>query len=292
MGNNLDIQSIYVLVKMYELRNVKLVADSLGKTSSAVSKILAKLKLHFEDPLFVQARNGFEPTTFTDNNINHFEQILATFHSIQHSDFNPQTLKQEVIIYGPALMWDNFGDALYLALRKEAPLAKISIRQWSLEARSRLVEGENSVAFNVYDETLPQVIIQKPILEVYPAFYVREDHPAQTFEDLLDYPFIVTRNPGWNEVRYPLLERLNSLGHKIAPNVEIENTIAIENIVRDSDHFSFTMAQLTPKGCRVIELPRLSDINSNCVMSFHRAKQNDPQKDWLYKTVYKVLSAS
>ncbi len=38
MAINLDIQNILVLKRMYELRNVRLVAESLGKTSGAISK--------------------------------------------------------------------------------------------------------------------------------------------------------------------------------------------------------------------------------------------------------------
>ncbi|OLQ93316.1 LysR family transcriptional regulator [Vibrio panuliri] len=289
MGNNLDIQSIFVLVKMHELRNVKLVADALGKTSSAVSKILSKLKVHFEDPLFVQTRNGFEPTTFIETNIDHFENILSTFDSIQHTDFDPQTLKQEIILYGHALFWDNFGDKLYLALRKEAPHAKFSMRQWNLEARTRLIEGENSVLFGIYDETLPQVIHQRALCHISPAFYVRNDHPAQSFEELKQFPFVITRNPGWHDVRYPLFERLASLGHRITADVEVENTLTIENIVTNSDHFSFTMSRVIPKNCRAIGLP-LTNLNLHCVMSYHRAKQNDPQKSWLYSVGERVLS--
>ncbi|MGF1910062.1 LysR family transcriptional regulator [Vibrio kasasachensis] len=288
MSNNLDIQGIHVLVRMHELRNVKLVAESLGKTSSAISKILSKLKVHFEDPLFVQTRNGFEPTPFIETNISHLENILATFDSIQHTDFDPQTLKQEIILYGHALFWDNFGDKLYLALRKEAPNAKFSMRQWNLEARTRLIEGENSVLFGIYDETLPQVIQQKALCNISPAFYVKEDHPAQNFDELKHYPFVITRNPGWHDVRYPLFERLASLGHRITADVEVENTLTIENIVTNSDHFSFTMSRVIPKNCRSIALP-LTNLNLHCVMSFHRAKQNDPQKEWLFNVGERVL---
>ncbi|MDF5178700.1 LysR family transcriptional regulator, partial [Vibrio parahaemolyticus] len=44
MSVNLDIQNILVLKRMYELRNVRLVAESLGKTSGAISKNLTKMK--------------------------------------------------------------------------------------------------------------------------------------------------------------------------------------------------------------------------------------------------------
>ncbi|MBJ6954678.1 LysR family transcriptional regulator, partial [Vibrio cholerae] len=64
MAINLDIQNILVLKRMYELRNVRLVAEPLGKTSGAISKTLTKMKTQFDDPLFVQTKHGFEPTTF------------------------------------------------------------------------------------------------------------------------------------------------------------------------------------------------------------------------------------
>ena len=44
MTINLDMQNVLVLKRMYELRNVRLVAESLGKTSGAISKNLTKMK--------------------------------------------------------------------------------------------------------------------------------------------------------------------------------------------------------------------------------------------------------
>ena len=290
MRYNLDIQSVDVLVKMYELKNVKLVAASLGKSSSAISKILSKLKIHFEDPLFVQAKVGFEPTTFMDTNIAHFELILSNFDAIQHSFFDPNTLKQDIIIYGAALFLDRFADKLYLEIRKQAPLARILIRQWNLEARSRLMEGENAVLFSAYDEMLPQVIIQKIICKITPTFFVRNGHPAHTFHELPDFPLVMIGNSSWDNVRHPLLERLNAIGHNIVCHGEIENTLAIENLVRSSDTYSVTMAQQLPYDCRAIPLPTLSDSNLKLVMSYHRAKQNDPQKKWLFELSEQLIN--
>ena len=54
MTINLDMQNVLVLKRMYELRNVRLVAESLGKTSGAISKNLTKMKAQLDDPLFIQ----------------------------------------------------------------------------------------------------------------------------------------------------------------------------------------------------------------------------------------------
>jgi len=289
MRHNLDIQSVDILVKMYALKNVKLVAESVGKSSSAISKILSKLKMHFEDPLFIQAKNGFEPTTFMDTNIAHFELILTNFDAIQHTTFDPQTLKQDILIYGAPLFLDRFADQLYLAIRQQAPLAKISIRQWNLQARDRLLDGENSVLFTAYDDMLPQVIVQKTVCDICPVFFVREKHPAQTFVDLHDFPLVLIGNSSWNNRRYPLLERLNAIGHNIVCQGEIENSLAIEKLVRRSDSYSVTMSQQLPDDCRAIAMPPLSDLNLKLVMSYHRAKQNDPQKIWLFQLCKQLI---
>ncbi|GAK85927.1 hypothetical protein JCM19238_3517 [Vibrio ponticus] len=50
------------------------------------------------------------------------------------------------------------------------------------------------------------------------------------------------------------------------------------------------MSRVIPKNCRAIGLP-LTNLNLHCVMSFHRAKQNDPQKTWLYNVGERVLSS-
>ncbi len=58
MTINLDMQNVLVLKRMYELRNMRLVAESLGKTSGAISKNLTKMKVKLDDPLFIQTKNG------------------------------------------------------------------------------------------------------------------------------------------------------------------------------------------------------------------------------------------
>ena len=108
---------------MYELRSVGLVAESLGKTSGAISKNLSKLKIQFNDPLFIQTKHCFEPTTFVENNISNFEKILSSIEAIKHQEFSPDSYKGDIKIYANTLFWERFGAKLYFALSKAAPHA-------------------------------------------------------------------------------------------------------------------------------------------------------------------------
>lgn len=160
MSVNLDIQNILVLKRMYELRNVRLVAESLGKTSGAISKNLTKMKTQLNDPLFVQTKNGFEPTAFVEANITHFEQILNSIDSIKPQHFSPAHFDGSITIYANTLFWEYFGDKFYLELLKHAPEAKFSCLRWGSEAKKRLIDGENAIAIHYFDEDLPQSIVQ------------------------------------------------------------------------------------------------------------------------------------
>ncbi|HCE4530316.1 TPA: LysR family transcriptional regulator [Vibrio parahaemolyticus] len=290
MAINLDIQNILVLKRMYELRNVRLVAESLGKTSGAISKNLTKMKTQFNDPLFVQTKHGFEPTTFVETNMAHFEQILMSVDSIKPQNFSPETFDGQLSIYANTLFWDYFGDELYLSLLKQAPRAKFSFLRWGNEAKNRLIDGENAVAIHYFDEDLPQSVAQKELGKGKAVFFVRKDHAAQDFDDLQLYPFLLFKTPGWNDYRYPLLERLKNIGFNASPKVEIEHPAMIHKIILQTDHFGITMSDHVPQGCRSIALPNRLELNVSYVMSCRRSQQHAPLNLWLFDKIKHVIA--
>ncbi|MBJ6874275.1 LysR family transcriptional regulator, partial [Vibrio cholerae] len=91
--------------------------------------------------------------------------------------------------------WDYFGDELYMSLLKQAPRAKFSFLRWGNEAKNRLIDGKNAVAIHYFDEDLPQSVAQKELGKGKAVFFVRKDHPAQDFDDLQLYPFLLFKTP-------------------------------------------------------------------------------------------------
>lgn len=289
MTINLDMQNVLVLKRMYEMRNVRLVADTLGKTSGAISKTLTKLKAQLNDPLFIQTKNGFEPTSFVEVNMPHFEQILASIDAIKPKEFSPALFSGEVSIYANTLFWDRFGDKLYLELIEQAPSATYTFLRWGADARSRIIDGENAIAIHYFDEDLPQSIAQKELGKGKAVFFVRKDHPAQDFQSLEDYTFILFKTPGWNDHKYPLLDRLKNIGFDVKPKVEIEHPAMIHNIIMKTDHFGITMSGNVPECCRSIELPNGLELGVSFVMSCRRSQQHDPQNQWLFSVIQSII---
>lgn len=286
---NLDIQNILVLRKMYELRNVKLVAETLGKTPGAISKNISKLKTQLNDPLFVQTKQGFEPTAFLEENLSSFDAILASVESIGKREFSAAALRDTVIIYANTLFWDQYGDQLYLDLREQAPHAKFSFRRWGQNPKNRLIDGENAIAVHNIDESLPQSIYQRTLGTDRAVFFVREDHPAKDISSLMAYPMVVLKTPGWNDHKYRMLDRLRIFGFQVNPAIEVEHPVISHKIVQQSDHYGLTMSYNVPDGCRVIEPPNSESFNVTYVVSCRRAQQRDPQNQWLFDAIIKTM---
>ncbi|MCG9546279.1 MULTISPECIES: LysR family transcriptional regulator [Vibrio] len=289
MDINLDIQNILVIKRMYELRNVGLVAESLGKTSGAISKNLSKLKLQLDDPLFIQTKHGFEPTTFVETNIENFEQILTSVEAIKHQVFTPETYQGDIKIYANTLFWERYGSKLYFALSQEAPHAHYSFVRWGTNVKNRLIDGEDAVAVHYFDEGLPQSISQKEIGKGKAVFFVRNDHEAQTFESLVNYPIILFKTPGWNDNKYPIIDRLRNVGFNVTPKVEVDHPAMIHDVVLKSDYFGITLDGSVPEGCRSIDLPEKLTIGVSYVMSCRRSQKDAPVNQWLLKILKSVL---
>nr|WP_218113572.1 LysR family transcriptional regulator [Vibrio sp. Scap16] len=274
---------------MYELRNVGLVAESLGKTSGAISKNLSKLKLQLDDPLFIQTKHGFEPTTFVETNIENFEQILTSVEAIKHQVFTPDTYQGDIKIYANTLFWERYGSKLYFALSQEAPHAHYSFVRWGTNVKNRLIDGEDAVAVHYFDEGLPQSISQKEIGKGKAVFFVRNDHEAQTFESLVNYPIILFKTPGWNDNKYPIIDRLRNVGFNVTPKVEVDHPAMIHDVVLKSDYFGITLDGSVPEGCRSIDLPEKLTIGVSYVMSCRRSQKDAPVNQWLLKILKSVL---
>lgn len=58
----LDLNLLLVFEALMQYRNVTAAAAHLGLTQSAVSNALARLRRHFDDPMFVSTHNGMLPT--------------------------------------------------------------------------------------------------------------------------------------------------------------------------------------------------------------------------------------
>ena len=62
--DELDLGLLRVFDEVYKTRSVSRAADNIGVTQPSVSIALAKLRKHFDDPLFMRTSAGTQPTPY------------------------------------------------------------------------------------------------------------------------------------------------------------------------------------------------------------------------------------
>jgi DNA-binding transcriptional LysR family regulator len=89
----LDSRVLAVLRELQRTGNVSHAAQNLGLSQSAVSMSLARLRRHFNDPLFVRTSRGMEPTPYAEHMFVELEQASKRLEAAlgHRPHFDPST---------------------------------------------------------------------------------------------------------------------------------------------------------------------------------------------------------
>src|SRR5882757_6165311 len=96
-GDDLNVRHLRVLSLMLRERNLTRVANTLNSSQPTISKILAKLRTHFRDPLFVRAGSAMQPTAKAMQLAEPIRSLLAVSDQLRASEglFDPKTSNRE-----------------------------------------------------------------------------------------------------------------------------------------------------------------------------------------------------
>ncbi len=91
--DNLDIKLLKIFSEIYKTQSISQTAANLDLGQPAVSMALAKLRDHYDDPLFVRTTGGMQPTPLAEEIVGPMHLALTTLTStLQHRTiFEPNT---------------------------------------------------------------------------------------------------------------------------------------------------------------------------------------------------------
>src|SRR5258708_30703138 len=133
-----DLNLLVVFDVLMSERSVSRAAERLGRTQSAISHSLSRLREQFGDPLPVKGGVRMQPTSFALELIEQARPMLggiARVLSPQHV-FDPQNSRRMFRLAAPDFMLTLFADLLE-RLRAEAPLAAV---EWTAPREPTLLE--------------------------------------------------------------------------------------------------------------------------------------------------------
>ncbi|WP_291117884.1 LysR family transcriptional regulator [Hydrogenophaga sp.] len=186
-----DLNLLRVLVNLDDTRNVTRAAQQLGMSQSGFSTALNRLRLQFEDTLFVRTSKGMEPTPRAREMVGTARAVLGQVRTgiLADPQFDPATTQTEFRLVMADVAEIVFLPRLIRHLAVHAPHA--SVRCFPLptsQLEAAMEAGEADLAMGYFPDLNKQVFFHQRLYMHTFACVMRADHPhAQTHLSLKDF---------------------------------------------------------------------------------------------------------
>jgi DNA-binding transcriptional LysR family regulator len=145
---NIDLKLLAIISELHRTRSVSQAAENLHLSQSTISMSLAKLRRHFNDPLFVRTSTGMEPTTHASEVLSLFRKAEGLIQSALdlHVTFDPATSDRVFHLCSTDIAQFTLLPAVMAKLKHGGPGIQVDLVNMS-EAVPRLLEsGEVDLA--------------------------------------------------------------------------------------------------------------------------------------------------
>ena len=225
MKSQLDLNLRKVLSLLHKHRQLKPVAKELGKTESAVSKHLAKLREQLDDQLFVRGAHEYEPTEFTLQLLPEVEKGLTLIkEAIEKEEFDPASYDKPITVAIPSLAQYLIGKALMLDLFDTFPKASIHLTTWSDTSVDDLLDDKIDIGLQYFNPEMTKTVYQKHLGRYKAGIVTSKKYCSKTLEEKLAMPYVLMEMKGWQEKKAVIKIALAECG------IEIEKVATVDNI--------------------------------------------------------------
>lgn len=178
---NIDLRVLAIVSELYRTRSVSQAAENLELSQSAVSMSLAKLRRHFNDPLFVRTSAGMEPTPHAIQLIALLQQAEGLLQNAlgHHVVFDPSTSDRTFRLHSTDIAQITFMPKLMTALGRVAPNVRIELRRISEQTPKMLESGEADLAIG-FISPMGAGYCQQRLFKERLVCAVRAGHPRIT----------------------------------------------------------------------------------------------------------------
>jgi len=287
----LDLNLLPIAVSLYERRSVSQAAQELGMSQPAVSAALAKLRIFFDDPLFIRTSRGMEPTPRAVALVTPARGVLARIEEDVLSDVScdPATTRRTFTFAVSDVGEMVFLPKIFDRLRKVAPNA--SIRSVTLpvpEVERGLESGEIDLAIGYFPDLRKNNYFQQRLFTDTFACLLRADHAIRgsrlSLRQFLDLEHAVVHAESRSQEVFERFLARTKIQRKVV--LQTPHYMSIPMIVAKSDlvvtvpqplalYFSKLTANLK------MVMPQLEIPRIDLKQHWHRKFHNDPKTKWV-----------
>jgi len=291
--NRLDLNLLVTFQALMDDLSVTRAADKLGKTPSAVSHALGRLREQLGDPLMVNVGGKMRPSPFALNLIEDVRPILRSIARViaPPEPFDPATSDRVFRIAMPA--FPPLVSALIKNLHAAAPLVKIEWLPADAAAYPAVADGMIDLAHLGGEIRVPEGLDEIEMPPFRWLTFMRKDHPALKIWGLKawqKWPHVQVRIE--NTAGNPIGEKLKS--DKISRNVGalLAEFSGVAPLVECTDIFATFPALLLAWDVEKIGLsvrvPPVHFPNLRVRFFWSARLANDPGNKWFRTLVFKT----
>lgn len=217
----IDLNLLKVLKALGEEQNTTKTAQRLFVSQSAISKSLKKLRLIFEDELFIRERHGLTPTPYCLDILAQLSEVFDSLDALLSPSqlFDPQAFSREFRIAVNPMLLSTISRTLYPRLRALAPNARFQFISWSWDTESKLLNGLVDIGINFYPLDLSTYIKATPICDAHYQICTRKqgtfDQQGVNHTTIASTPFVLLIMPSYANAISVAEQHMNKEGISI-----------------------------------------------------------------------------
>jgi DNA-binding transcriptional LysR family regulator len=292
-----DLNLLVVLDALLREGSATRAAKRLGRTQSAISHALPRLRDVFGDPLFVRVGPALRPTPRADALRAPLAELLERATGLLGGDgeLDPRRLERTFVV-GSTDLFDNTAlPALLTALATEAPLVSVTTKGVGEHLERALQQREVDIALVAHLETQAGLSGEALFTDVL-RLMLRRGHPAlrrpMTLDAYCALSHVLVAPKGGD--RGPVDQALADLGRQRHITLRTPSFTAALRVVAATDlvvALPARFARTAPRSVVVRKLP-LPDIGHSFQLAWSQALEHDAGHRWFRNQLRQaVLSA-
>ncbi|USD38121.1 MULTISPECIES: LysR family transcriptional regulator [Ferrimonas] len=260
---DINIFSFQVFVLVYESLNSLSVAQTLNVPASKISRCLNSLRHALDDPLFHRKQYGFEPSEMATRIYPEMKRVLELAGqacSLGQEENN--RLKQEIVIACPTGLCIKLAQYLQASANENNQHFTFNVKPITHHIDSEIQHGDIDVAIS-FESSTAEGVRSQFITEGNALFVVgNHQHPIwqrsiqPQLKEIIDYPFIVTDCPAFNDRIDPLEVYANDIGRHLNIETKVSGLTELADQLETSRGLTFIGQKYAAEF-----MDRLSDIS-------------------------------
>jgi DNA-binding transcriptional LysR family regulator len=288
---NFDLNLLVILHVLLEERSVTRTGERLGRTQSAVSNALKRLRDHLDDPLLVRTPEGLSPTPRAAELQPLVARIVEDAGACiaRPGDFDAATAHAQFAIGAP----DRFNLPVFLPLLEHlgrvAPGIVLNLRTTDRDYAIRLIEADEiDLAIGWFDATPPHLARSFAFEDRFVCL-CRADHPLldhgrrPALEDILGFSHLVVSSTGDRRAAFDAV--LERSGHHRTIAATLMSFTIVPELLLQSDLvgvFTHRTADYFVERYPLVSVPvplEVAPIANHLI--WHRRFERDQAHAWL-----------